>query len=753
MLFAAAQILAQSGKLNGRVFDNETKQPLDGATILIEQTKSVVVSDDKGNFLFESVRPGKYKINFSRLGYETVAKEIEITDKGVENLEVGMTKAVLPLGETVVVSARTFSVKNELPLPIETVDAEAIEKNVDFTVSDFAGAEPGVNLIRDGIWAAAVNIRGLSKQNVVYQVDGNRIETSTNIAAGLSLIDVNDISKIEIVKGGLSSLYGTGATGGVVNIFTKTASYSNGFQFGGSLISGYSGVNEGTSNGMNLTASSNNWKAKISGSYRKAGDTRIPDGTLTNSGFTDYSFSASAGFLITDKLSVKGDYQKFEAKDVGLPGGAPFPQNSTASYPLSSRELFSGEIEYANVSESFLKLKLRGYRQFIRREAEIIANPNVTVAPSADHTTIGALLQSDWLFGRNHYVIAGIDSWQRKYEGERTKTIKSLNKIIVDKPVPNSSFANLGFFAQDEIRLTEMKLNVTLGGRYDFIFVKSDETQNPNYIISDGNVIVPPPDPDASYAAADVTNKSFSGNVGLLYGITDALSLSFNSAYAFRSPSLEERFQYIDLGGIVYLGNPELQPEKSISFDLGARYNSNRLRLSVNGFANFFNDLVIDDVAIPDSLYRKENVGEARLVGFELSGDYNFYSDFVFSASLSFVEGLNTLTDEYLPQMPPLNGRAGLRFPVANLFDVDFTAVFFADQNKTAPNENRTPGYTFYNVEFSSRALDLSLAKLKIYVGAENIFDRSYKNHLSTYRDYSLTEPGRNIYAKVKIYW
>jgi len=116
---------------------------------------------------------------------------------------------------------------------------------------------------------------------VVYLIDGNRIETSTNIAGGLSLIDLSDVKSIEIVKGGLSSLYCTGATGGVVNIMTNRGTTSERFYFNGSISSSYASVNNGKNASINLSASNNVWYADITATMRNTDDTKIPGGHFT----------------------------------------------------------------------------------------------------------------------------------------------------------------------------------------------------------------------------------------------------------------------------------------------------------------------------------------------------------------------------------------------------------------------------------------------------------------------------------------
>ena len=744
--------VAQTFPLKGIIKSSETRSLIENVSVMITELQLSTTTDTLGKFIFNNIPEGEYTIKSSRIGYKSKSQTVLIVEGVETNLEVSLTNTELMLGEAVVTSTRSARIVKDVPLPIDLIDEKTIERSIKISTSDVIEKAPGVSLVSDGTWATGVNIRGLSKQNIVYLIDGNRIETSTNISAGLSMIDLANIKSIEVVKGGLSSLYGTGATGGVINIMTNRGSSSEKFYFNGFLSSSYASVNRGIGASVNLSASDKMWYANFTATIRNADDTKIPGGTLTNSGFRDNSFSFSSGFLPFDNIELKFDYQKFRAEDVGIPGGAPFPSGAKASYPFASREMLSGELEIKNLSSSLSNLRVKYYSQLIRREVEIIPNPNAIVEPSADHQTNGLLLQADWTLAQNHFLISGIEAWERSYVGERRKTIIPQSKVIIDKPVPNSTFGTIGFFLHDELHLIQNKFKLNLGARYDLIRVTNEQTNNPVAIIVNGNEIIPPPNPDASYMADDVNNKSWSGNVGLLYSIFDDINLIFNTAYTFRSPSLEERYQYIDLGSTVYYGNPNLEPEKGLSYDLGLRVWKDKFTITADGFINLLNDLVIDQQT-SDTSYQKQNVGKAQLIGFDTRVEYNFLQRYVVYASAAYVNGKDRETDEYLPQIPPLNGTFGLKIPIMNYLDVDLSATFYDEQNKVSTDEKITPGYVFFDLAINSYPIHFSLVNIQIFAGVENIFNASYRSHLSTYRGINLTEPGRNIYAKVKLAW
>jgi hemoglobin/transferrin/lactoferrin receptor protein len=487
---------------------------------------------------------------------------------------------------------------------------------------------------------------------------------------------------------------------------------------------------------------------------RYADDTETPEGTLENSQFKDNNISASVGVRPFVNHELKVDYQRFSATDVGIPGGNPFPATAKATYPTELREMYSAKYEVKNLLPSLMNVSAKYFHQLIERRVEIIPNANAVTNTGADHIIDGFQFQTDWYLSSTNRLIAGVDYWQREYEGSRTRTIIPQNKIIVDSPVPNSTYKSLGIFAQDEILLMQDRLNITVGGRYDFINVSNEATSNPNYIIVNGNRNDNPPViPEASYAATEDDDKSWSANIGLLYKVLKDVDLSLNLARAFRSPTLEERYQYIDLGGTVYLGNPNLEPEKSYSIDFGVRYWGELFSLKANAFYNTFDDLVADQYDQTDSLFRSQNIGEAELYGFELSAEVNPYRDLVTYFTAAYVRGKDTGKDENLSEIPPLNGYIGIKSPVSDLFNFDLNAKYATEQNDVALGEPTTPGYVTMNFYLNSFPIKLGLVDLQLFAGVENILDKAYRNHLSTYRGLIALEPGRNIFAKIKLSW
>jgi len=740
--------LAQSSTIKGQILDNNSN-PLLGVNIIVSDIKFSTTTDNEGNFEIKNIPGGKYVLSISHIGF--TAKAIEVSVPHNDKLIISLTDTPINLGEVTVTSTKYRSNVRNVPMPLEVITDDNFSSNSSSTLSDVVANEAGISIARDGIWATSVNIRGLSKQSIVTLVDGNRIETATNIAAGLSMIDVSDIERVEVIKGASSSLYGSGAMGGVVNIITKTGSYSNNLRIKGSLLTGYNSINNGAMGNVNLFASTEDFYARLSGTLRSAENTETPEGTLENSQFHDNNISAALGFKPFANHEIEFNYQRFEATDVGIPGGAPFPAAAIAKYTTEGRQMYSLQYSIKNISPAFVNLSAKYFYQELNRDVELHPNAAVTVKPGADHKINGAQIQSDLSFG-NHYLVAGVDYWNRRYEGWRETFIAPSNTIKGDFPNPKSDYRSIGIFAQDDIDLIPNKLNLTIGGRFDQINVKNDEALNPSYLIVNGvRNDNPPHDPNASFAANDVDNYSWSGNVGLLYALYNNLDLSLNVGRSFRAPALEERFQYINLGGDIYFGNPELDPEDGLFFDVGFRLWNPDFSIRGNVFLNSFNNLIVDQEMIADSLFMKQNVGEARLYGFDLTFDYNFYGSIVLYGNAAYVRGEDTGNDQDLGEIPPFNGKLGLKFPVANYLRADLSATFASDQDKVAQGELTTTGYAYFDLYLSSIPFDFNFARMQFFAGVENITDRLYRNHLATNRGLIKSEPGRNFFVKLKL--
>ena len=754
LLFYPVLLFSQQRACGGIVTGTDG-QPIVGAHVRVPGTHIGAVTDADGHFrlLLPGDRPSQ--IEATHIGYAPLTRPVPLPfDHSLEVLVLVLRPVPVDMGAVVVTATRSEDLLRDIPQPVSIVTSADLRQSAPVSVPDALDAEAGISLLRDGVWGTDVSIRGLGRANVVTLVDGARIETATNHAAGLSMIDVNDIERIEVIRGSASTLYGTGATGGVLNIVTGEGNYSDGLRMHGALSGAYSSVNDGAATSAAFDAADAGWVLRLRGTLRAARDARTPEGMLRDSRYHDRSLSASAGVRLDDRQQLRARYQLFDARDVGIPGGASFPEQASARYPDERRELVQGEYRIEQLSESFSRLSLRVSRQRIDRNVELIPNPAVVLRPSAEHTMHAALLQGNWDLPSaslgGHHLVAGVDVWERSYTGRRLREIRSTATVIADLPLPDARFRSAGLFAHDAWTLPGERLRLTLGARLDFIHVANDEAYDLLYVEQNGVRNDAPPNRTLRWPSASSDELSWSASGGLLYALRRDLDLTLNVSRAFRAPSLEERYQYIELGGAVYLGDVNLAAETSSSVDLGLRLRRERFSLTGNVFVNRMGNLVVDERR-SDSLYVKTNVGEALLYGAELSAEYRPIDALVLTAQFSAVFGRDTGEDADLPQMPPLSLRAGVAVPVGGVGRFEALLDAMADQDRVAPGEQRTPGVALLHLRLRSESFRLAGVSVSLSAGVDNLLDRSWRRHLSTLRGLIVAEPGRNVFVRLSL--
>ena len=783
LLVTSYNIFSQTGSITGIIYDKISGVTISGVDVLIESTSQKSVTDLRGNFLFEKVKPGNYSLQFYHDGYKSGRVSVSAESDKAVNVEIMMIPSEITTGEITVTSVRYETILRDVSLPMEIISDDEILKKPYQTISDALENKPGLSVTRDGIWASDISIRGLSKSNVVMNIDGNRVETATDISARLSMVDINDIDRVEVIKGGVSSLYGTGAFGGVVNIYTKNGDFSNKLIYGSSLIGGYNSVNKSPGGWLSLFASNQKFFAKVSGSIRDAKNTMTPNGELPNSQFKDNNISANLGIRPLNNHEFRLSYQRYEAIDVGLPGGGTlFPTSAVVKYPKENRDMVSGEYSIKNLIKPLKNVSIKYFYQSILRDVENIPNQIATIktpsgklkqkvyvlsiTPNARHYTNGMQFKADWDLGKYNNLITGVDMWRRSLDSKREKNQRIENydttsgnitstilKTTGEKPIPDADYMSMGAYAQDEFNALNDKLKINLGGRVDKIKVTNSTTLQPVYEVVNGVKNNNPTGQKVLWNSRQADDVSWSANLGPIYSLTKNYDITINVSRSFRSPSLEERYQYIDLGSSIRVGNPDLKPEKGMFGDLGFRVWRDNITFSGNIFYNSFEDLVTEIPGVYDgrTAFIKTNVGQARLYGYEFEFMYNFFKSFVAYGSLSYVRGEDTENKVNLPLIPPLNGKIGIKFSVQNYVNFDLNTALFNKQDYTASGELNTPGYAVFNAGISSIPIKYKFFACQLFAGVENILDKDYRNHLSSNRGLIVEEPGRNFYAKLKL--
>ncbi|HPJ33580.1 MAG TPA: TonB-dependent receptor plug domain-containing protein, partial [Spirochaetota bacterium] len=328
---------------------------------------------------------------------------------------------------------------------IGIITSEEIMKRDPVSISDAMQDITGVYKTADSSWGSEISIRGATRDKVVMIIDGSRLNTATDIGAQFGTVNPASIERVEVLKGPVSSLYGSGSIGGIVNIFTRTGRFSETPQSDSGII--LSGENNST--GVNTygytSYNSSGWYAFGSGSYRSHENYSDGDGDeVENSGFNDAEGTLNLGFKPAAGHTVELRSQYYQGWDIGIPGArdsVPVTASS-AEYTKMRRGLLSADYKIIPDSSYWLETKFHLYWQYLGRDVEI-NNAVMKIEPGADHNTTGAQWTNIFGLG-NSTIVAGADTWMRTIETWRTKTNTATGDVTEDTPIPDARYLSSG---------------------------------------------------------------------------------------------------------------------------------------------------------------------------------------------------------------------------------------------------------------------------------------------------------------------
>jgi outer membrane receptor protein involved in Fe transport len=744
---------SQTISLFGSVVDAATHQPVSHAIVSLLEIKQQTSTDENGHFHFDRLGAGRYTLAVRHIAFAAIERRISLSSLDRDTLVIELQSALIPSQEVIVRSTRTADYLKNTLYPLTIVTNERLSENSNITVSDALSREPGIALVRDGMWETLISIRGMTRYNVVMMIDNTRIETANDHAAALSLLNPFDIDRIEVVKGASSALAGTGAFGGVVSIITKSPSFSDEPYMNGESMVRYESVNNSHAEYLALEGGTDMYRFRTSGMFRKADNYSSPTGTVPNSYFGDWDFSADAGVKLFGKHSFDFVYQRSQTDGAGIPGGSSlFPPSALVKYTLARRELFKAEYTIPSINESFSSLVIRASQQNIERDVNLIANPKLTKTPHALHSTGTLQTEATIIPLDGHSLTAGAELWQRSISSGR-ETYKLGNDTILEEvPLPNSSFTSAGVYVQDEWRVVPQFTTLVIGGRYDGIQVHNDLTYDTLWLKYRGQITTPS-NRSILWRENTSNTRSWSVNAGIQQNILEYLDVSLLSSTAFRTPALEELYAYLTNTTPPHVGNPNLQPEKSISFDCGVHFHIQNVSLTADMYYNTYQNLVGDTLGSFDGApaYLKANIGKARIYGYELSLEVAPIDAFKIHSSLSYTRGEDTKNNANLGQIVPMKGSLEAKYLVKEIGTLRMDCELVDNKTNLAKSETSTSSYALLNAGFTTTSIEEFGARITLSTGIQNIFNRAYVNFLSTLRGNFNNEPGRNYFLSATI--
>lgn len=634
------------------------------------------------------------------------------------------------LDEIVVTATREEDEIRKIPKNVTVITSEDIEQASSNNIVDLIARESNVNLrsFFGHDKRAGVDIRGMGDtyvSNVVVMVDGFRLNSPDLAGPDFSSIPLDQIERIEIVRGAGSVLYGDGAVGGVVNIITKKGQKEPELRLYGSY-GHYETYDGRASLGGRIRDFSFNVNADYydSEGYRENGYLRKKDAAL------------QLGYDLGDHLSFHLRASKHDGR-YGLPGPVPKEDiNSKERRVLTNRPHDFGELSdgiyTGGIDIDFGRWggirAICGYRHrenpFIIGFTPLLSKEDQLdeIEEKTKHLNVGYNVVYK-LGGLEHKFQCGMDYYQTDYSRE--------DKLA---EIKHSDVENIGYFVTNEWSLPK-DFVLSAGYRKDR---NKGVHRTDNY---EKFVIVPPFPPLIFYdwVMGEPTEKIWKNEAfdfGLTYLPTSNTTLFASYAQSFRNPNVDELAEADD----------DLHPQKGMHLDMGARQRIGKLiEVSVTIFQIKIKDEIYygEDPVTLTSINRNYDEKTLRR---GLETDVKTYPfDFLYLwGNYSYTEAKFENRETYVPLVPRHKAAIGLELQIMDSFLLALTGTWVGSRYDGNDEENKLyeklEGYKVFDVK-----LTYEYKALKIFFGTNNIFNELYST--TAYSETYYPMPERSFYG------
>ena len=710
---AAAQ--PPAAEVRGRVVAGETKTPLPGVTVTLEEVGTVAVTDDDGVFTIAVPVTGTMHVRASAPGFLPVRQEVSL-EGGATALEI-VLRDDLHYAEVVTVGPSPRD-PFESYQPTSVLSGQELGIKLEGSLGALLRNEPGVSERSLGPGPSRPIIRGQDGDRVLILQNSQRTGDLSS-QSGDHGVSINPAAatQVEVVRGPATLLYGANAIGGLVNVISN--------QIPTKPVTGVNGATQvdlATNGGQagvagDLTVGNGAWALNLGGSGRRSGNYDTPEGEVDNTQ-TRGAF-ANVGLARTTQNSFVGGGVQIDDTKYGVPvieGGE--------IQLTPRRQVYSGRGEFRNLDGLFTSARGSvAYHRYRHEELEgdevgtEFKNDLVDLDLRATHKPVGRVTGT-----------LGLSGYARTFE--------AVGAEALSPPVDQNVFSA---FSYQE--LTWSHATMQFGARYD----RADYS------------------PEGGLRPRTFNNVSFS--LGSLFRPTEQSTLAVSFARAARNPALEELYFFgVHAGNFSFeIGNDELDSEVSYGLDVSYRVRLPRLTGEVTYFNNTVNNYIFRSPLSQGAFdQRYSEAGEqaedghggeefpivefigrdVRLQGVEAHADVDLVGGLHLELGLDTVRGELRDGGDPLPRIPPVRFTSGLRYHW-NALQLGAQLVRAAEQDRVYDIETPTDGYTTLRL-FGAYSLQAGQTLHTFSARLDNLTDQLYRNHLSLVKDL-VPEMGRSV--------
>lgn len=720
--------------ISGRVVD-QGGNAVSGANVTIEELSISTTTSADGTFRFSAIPDGRYTVSASRAGYASGAAEA--TDaNGLSDITIVVRRSAMILEPVNVTATRTPVGSLMSPLPTSYLAGEDIHSETGVSLAHSLSKLPGVRTVSSGEQIGKPLIRGLFGSRVLVLDDGSRVEDYSWSDEDAPSVDARLAQRVEVIRGPASVLYGSEALSGVVNVIPTDLLFS---EDGTSRrrqafeIYGASNNKEAGGAGMYEGASGRyGWRAMATGRFSQ--NYSSPMSEVQNSSF--WSVNGEGAFGIrraTGSTTLRlahygGEFHLLEASGP--------EEGDTEGGPV--RQALDDRLQLRD-TRSLGAIRLETKAQFQRHGLTEVSDdcqpaPGETTCQKVkDQKAFGLTLNTGTLDILAHHSLT---SQMRGTIGVSGLLQSSTTQGPIFL-VPEATGKSFAAFAMEEF--TAGLVTFTAGVRGDTRDLSTDASA------------------PLSLPAHSRTWSNASGDAGIVVRPISSLAFVANVGTGWRAPTLfdlytngpniaEARFE---------IGDPNLDAERGVNADIGARVSTDRVRAEITGFRNSIDNFIFVTPTLEkqgDLPVFRHLQSDARLTGLEAALQVRPTDVLSIRASHDFVRGDDLERDEPLPLMPPPRTMFGIDVSPAmsgwlNGARAGAEVLVVQEQKRLNSQDYPTDGYALLNFDFGIEH-SFGGMPLRIDLDVRNATNKAYKDFLSRYKTFAFAQ-GRSIVLRI----
>jgi len=716
------------------------RDPIVGATVRVLELDRSLRSGARGQFAFSNVPNGRYTVLVEVIGYQSATQTVQV-ESTPTTLEFNLRPSAFALDPVVVSAspvARTASDEYQ-----STASRSQVEllNSAGASFSEKISDLPGVAARLNGAAPSRPVLRGLGDNEVLVLENGLRIgDIATFDPAHATPISAAAISRIDIVRGPATVLYGPSTIGGLVNVLTDVVPAVADHPVSGSAIVDLSSVSDQYSGYVNQVFSGARHAFHVSAGGVHTNDIHIPSGTYVDPGSGmpfaldrmpqsfDHSSELGAGYSYQSARGSIGIGAKHYEMNYGIPGVPPNPNWSTVPPTTSRIAQGRSTVELRALLRSggpfFSDWKLNAnYNDYGHSEFPTEQDSTGVSAPQANHfhkREFNAFLQA------RHTPLKAVAGAIGLWVNVEDMTIAG------DQPLgPNSRTTGLAAYAYEEYKAAP-GTRLQAGLRFDY-----NKIQTRPYPQSTDSVF-------RTINASRLAN-AVTGSLGAIRRFTSNVTGSISLARSFRAPTVQELFANgLDAAsGTFSIGTATLGPETGFGMDASLKGSFAAATFEISPYLNTIDHYIyafLRGDTIQNFPVRQFAATRARLAGLEGSITVEPLARVALTASGDYVNAQDTRRNVPLPFTPPLRGLVRGSYQ-----DGRYLAVIewrmAARQNRLGDGDTPTAGYAEMNVGTGMRLVQHGLVH-NIGIHCDNVFNTVYRDHLSVIKDF-VPQPGR----------